>query len=202
MAERTLPTLGLSPIEGYLDVMARPVAYIEGIPAATGTVPGIYALVRNIGTRTSGGLKGMSINVEPLAGYDCYGITGAEVCVYASTGTSTGMVKGLFVETQGLSTAISSDWYSLYVYSAPGIAPSGTSYVMRLEHNSAVATDGFICFVNSSTCPTQAMTFGPNADDTAWSYSGTPGACTGATGWIKVMIGTNTRYIPLASTVS
>ena len=34
------------------------------------------------------------------------------------------------------------------------------------------------------------------------SDTGTPGACTGATGWIKVIIGTATRYIPLASSVS
>jgi len=188
----------MSPIESYMYQPTIPGAYFENVAAATGSVPGIYSLTRNIGTRTSGVLKGASINVEPLAGYDCYGIIGAEVCTYASTGTASASVIGMFVETQGLSTAITGDWYSLWVYSAPGIAPSGSSAVVRLEHNSAVTTEAFIAFVNSSTCPTYALNFGPVQDTTAWNGSGA--SKSGAGGWIKCKVGTATRYINFYTT--
>ena len=178
------------------------ITHSEGT-AAKGAYDAAFKLTTaNTVALTSGRLCGISINVEPLAATAAYKVVGAEICTYlASNTTVANQVHGLFVETQG-GTSLASDWYSLYVYSAPGQAPSGSSYVVRLEHNSAVATDGFIAFVNGSTCPSFLLSVGPNATDTAWSYNGTPGSVTGATGWIKVKIGTNTRYIPLASSVS
>ena len=197
---RTLPTLGLAPIDVYSDKMTRSMGWFEGVAEATGTVPGIYALVKNDAARTAGRMVGMSINIEPLAAVAAYGIYGAEVCVYATTATLTGVFKGLFVECQGFSGGIASDWYPLYVYSAPTAAPGGASAIVRLDHNSAVATASFLEFNTTNTCPSFLFQLGSGATETAWRE--TSGAVSGAGGWLKVRVATATRYIPLLTTIS
>ena len=197
---RTFPTLGLSPIDVYRDKMERPMGYFEGVADATGTIPGIYTLVKNDAARTAGRMVGMSINVEPLAAVAAYGIYGAEVCVYATTATLTSAFKGLFVECQGFSGGIASDWYALYVYSAPSAAPGGACGIVRLDHNSAYATASFLEFNTAGTCPSFLFQLGSAATTTAWQE--TSGAVSGAGGWLKVRVATATRYIPLLTTVS
>ena len=197
---RTFPTVGIAPIDVYLDKMSRQMAYFEGVADTTGTVPAIYALVKNDAARTAGVMKGMSINIEPLAAVAAYGIMGAEVCVYATSATLTSAFKGLFVECQGFSGGIAGDWYPLYVYSAPTAAPGGASAIVRLDHNSAVATGSFLEFNTTNTCPSFLLQLGSGATETAWRE--TSGACSGAGGWLKVRVATATRYIPLYTTTS
>ena len=193
---RTLPTLGISPIDVYRDKMARPMGYFEGVADITGTVPGVYTLVKNDAARTAGTLKGFSFNVEPLAAVDAYAVVGGEVCTYlASTVITTGAVHGLFVETQGGAT-IGGDFYSLYVYSAPSCTPSGDSAVVRLESN--VTTDArqtsWITFVGTKGL--RAMDFGPTDATTAWHKDTTVSVQAGR---IKVRVGSSDRYIALYS---
>jgi len=183
-----------SPIDAYTFKSSYAAADFRSVAAATGTVPTIYSLTVNDAARTAGALKGMSINIEPLAGYDCYGITGAEICMYASTGTVSGSMVGLFVECQGLSTAITGDWNALVVYSAPGANPSGTAHCVRIESNPSTVTfqDSFINFVGNPN-----FTFYHSAQGTAGLGSGDKTGT--AAGWMNVNMGGATRYIQLYS---
>lgn len=187
-----------SPIDAHVVKSSYAAGSFSGTIAATGTVPIVYVLATVDATRTAGTVKAMSVNIEP-ATYEAYAVIGAEVCVYAGAAALTGSMHGLFVESQGFSTSIGGDWYSLYVYSAPGAAPSGSSAVARFDHNSAVATDAFVIFNNGSTCPSALFSVGSNATDTAWGYTGTAST---QSGWLLVKVGTNTRYIALYTTQS
>lgn len=171
------------------------ITHNEGTAAKSAYDAAFKLTTKNTLALTSGRLCGMSINVEPMAATDAYGVVGFEVSTYMQSDTTvSASVNGMLVKVQG-GTSIAGDWYGLYVYSAPGEAPGSSSYVLRLEHNSAVTTDGFITFINGSTSPSFLFDCGPNATDTAWAYTGTK---TGSeTGWLKVQVGTNTRYIQL-----
>lgn len=141
---------------------------------------------------TSNRLCAMSINCEPANTVDALKVVGAEICTYLAAATVvSGVVHGLFVETQGGGT-LGSDYYSLYVYSAPGANPTGDSACVRIESNPATVTwvDSFINMVGNPN-----FTFKISCQGTAnlgtGDKTGTP------SGWMIVDAGGATRYIQL-----
>lgn len=158
---------------------------------ATGTIVNMYSNMTNTAARTSGHMKGFSFNVEPGA-YEAYRVTGGEVCVYAGAASLTGAFAGLFVESQGFSGAIDSDWNGLYVYTAPGANPGGNSAVVRLESNPSTNTwvDAFINMVGDPS-----YTFKISCTGTANNELGDKAS--GSSGWMKVDAGGYVRYIAL-----
>lgn len=187
-------------------------AYVDGVesiqlrPSATGAMgtydAGLKLVYVNTAALTSGRICGISINVEPIATVDSLKVVGGEVCTYmgASVSVST-TVHGLFVETQGAGT-VTSDWYSLYVYNAPSCTPGGSKAAVRIEQNATTdaRSGNFIDFVGGKS--NFLFSCDPLAAQTAWSTTGTPGAVTGATGWLKIQVGSATRYIALTDSVS
>lgn len=143
---------------------------------------------------TSNRLCAMSINCEPADSLDALKIVGAEVCTYLPSATEVSTtVHGLFVETQGGGT-LGGDYYSLYVYSAPGANPTGDSACIRVESNPSTITwvDSFINLVGNPN-----YTFAISCQGTANSSSGVP---TTIAGWMKVNAGGSDRWIALYST--
>lgn len=77
---------------------------------------------------------------------------------------------------------------------------SGTFYMLDITVNGTTDPDALI-HTSSGDSTNPIFSFGGN-EAAAVSLTGTPGAVTGATGWIKVLMRGTTRYIALASTVS
>lgn len=144
---------------------------------------------------TSNRLCAMSINCEPANTVDAYKIVGAEVCTYLPAATVvSNAVHGLFVETQGGGT-LGADYYSLYVYSAPGANPTGDSACVRIESNPSTITwvDEWIAFVGD---PNYAFSFSCQGTASLGTGDKTSGHTT-ESGWLKVNAGGADRFIQL-----
>ena len=161
---------------------------------------GFKITVANNAAKTGGRICAASLNCEPKDAVDAYKVVGGEVCTYmASSVTVTGAVHGFFCEMQG-ATSIGSDCYSLYVYYAPSCVPSGSSAAVRIENNTSAdgrMDSGFIAFVGGKG--DFFITCGPLATQTAWAYTGTVST---QSGWLKIKVGSATRYIGLYTSVS
>jgi len=169
------------------------------VAVATGNYAGIDITVVNTDDRTGGIVKGASINVNPLNSKDINQVYGLESCVYMAAAVETsGTSCAIFSEIQGGGT-IGGDLYSLYAYYAPSCTPSGSQGVVRLESNVSedARCETFIHHVGGKALFTWA--FGPLATQTAWAYTGTAAT---QSGWLKVKVATNTRYIALYTSVS
>lgn len=191
---------------GYDYANSRLSAFVDGVesiqlrPSATGAMGTYDAALKvvyvNTAALTSGRICGMSINVEPIATVDSMKVVGGEVCTYMGSSVSlSGSMHGFFVEAQGAGT-VTGDWYSLYVYSAPSCTASGSIAAVRIEQNATTdaRAGDFIHFVGGKS--TFLFTCGPLATQTAWATSAT--SSTGA-GWLKIKVGSATRYINLYS---
>jgi len=99
------------------------------------------------------------------------------------TWTAIATLRNLWLDTHLASTITAGNFYML------DITVNGTTDPTALIHTSS----------GDSTNP--IFSFAGN-EAAAVSLTGTPGAVTGATGWIKVDMRGTTRYIPLASSVS
>ena len=193
--------------DGYsIGSSASPVAFAGdhftdwwlSLTSAAGTYAAFRVEIANTIARTGGKILGASVNVNPLAGVATGALTGIEGCVYISgTVTVSDIAVAVFAEIQG-GTTIYSDMYALYAYMAPGATPAGSSAVIRAEHNAAAARckDGFLACVGDAA---YTFSFGPTDNNTAWKALGTT---TTQSGWLKVIVGSSVRYIPLYTTVS
>ena len=166
------------------------------VTAATGNYNGLEINVANTDNRTAGHwMKGASINVNPLATKTTGNVYGLEACVYiGGTTVVGGFAAAVFAEIQG-GTTINSDYYGAYIYSAPAAVPTGDSAVVRLEANVSADNriDSFIMCVGPKA--SYWMYVGPLHHCTAWED--TSGAVSGAGGWLKVQVGSATRYVAL-----
>ena len=185
-----------SPIDAYTFESSYASGEFKSKPAATGTVPCVNILVVNDAARTSGTMKGMSVNVEPITAVDAYTITGLEACVYGTTGSiSSTTAMALYAEIQGFSGGVA-DLYGVYVYVAAGANTSGYSTLLRLEDGTGTSgwMDSFIEIVSPS---------GKGPTNLFEVQGGLP-ACISATGTVSVQTGRmtckfngTTFYIPL-----
>lgn len=188
----------------YDKINARLECFVDGHEAfhvkakATGAMgtydAGFKIVYSNSAAVTSGRTCALSINLEPTDAIDAYKVVGAEVCSYlASSVETTGSVHGLFVETQGGGT-IGSDWYSLYVYSAPSCTASGSIAAVRIEQNATTdaRSGAFIAFVGGKS--THLFELGPLAAQTCWNTTATGDANTIA-GWFLLKMGGVDRYV-------
>jgi len=107
----------------------------------------------------------------------------ATVMASSGTWTSHTWLTPMWLDMKETATLTSGEYYGMVITDNGTTAPTALIY--------ASTGDDAMPFVKIA-CNNAAMA----------THSGTPGAVTGATGWIRVDINGNTRYIPLASSVS
>ncbi len=94
----------------------------------------------------------------------------------------------------------SADVYGLHVLMQPGVTPEGSSAILRLEPNmpnGVVLESAIQVPMNASDRLEFLFALSPPTAD-AWAYQS--GTHTGENGFIKVGMGTHTRYIQLYDT--
>jgi hypothetical protein len=174
---------------------------LTGGDAAPGTARAIIGAATTFSTMTSGNIVGVRGEVNMagatsgtsyLYGVQGKAITGANTFtgtalagVYAQIDVSTGTI------TSGHVAALQANIYG---------ANSGTIPMEGIYIESAgggVINSFMQCFGKS----TYVFDFASNTHN-QMSTTGTPGAVTGGTGWLKVLVEGSVRYIPLASSVS
>lgn len=141
-----------------------------------------------------------------------YSITSASASYFATVGNSflnQGTLNGAgincgctwsLIDDGGTWTAISALrnlWLDTHL--AQTIS-AGVFYMLDITVNGTTQPDALIH--TSSGSSTNPILHLAGNNGAAVSTDGTPGAVTGATGWIKVAINGSTRYIPLATSVS
>jgi len=176
---------------------SSPGDFYLNVDAATGDEYPMYTNVKNSLARTSGTMKGASFNVEP-GDYDALNCTGMEACVYGgSSVSSTGSIRGIYVEAQGFDGGIADLW-GAYIYIDNNADASGASAVLRLEDNSGTASysDAYIYFAcKNGKGPNSCFFFNAN-----FAGGNKAGTISGQNGYLTVDWAGSTRYIALYDT--
>ena len=169
--------------------------------ATPGTVRTIHGVATTHSSMTSGNLVGVrgEINMAGACSSTAYlyGVQGKAI-TGANTFTGTALA-GLYGQMDVTGGTISSGHVAAIqanIYGAnSGSIPMEGIYI---EHAGGAVINSFIQMFGKTD---YVFDIASNAH-TNVSLTGTPGACTGATGWIKVLVEGSVRYIPLAETVS
>ena len=169
--------------------------------ATPGTVRTIHGVATTFSTMTSGNLVGVrgEINMAGACSATAY-LYGAQGKAITGANTFSGTsLAGLYGQIDVTGGTISSGHVAAIqanIYGAnAGSIPMEGIYV---EHAGGGVINSFIQMFGKTD---YVFDIASNTH-TNVSSTGTPGACTGATGWIKVLVEGEVRYIPLADSVS
>ena len=175
--------------------------------AALGSVRSVHgqSTANFAGTLTSGNLVGVR-GVTTIAsgttagsGSFIYGAQGK--VVVASGGVLDGADVAGVVAQLDLSAGTNTSGLVSALWADLGATATGTmsqTHLLRVTNTTAATINGFATLYGKANYFLTA-----EANGSTWcSATGTPGAVTGATGWIKVLVEGQVRYIALASSVS
>lgn len=146
----------------------------------------------NMSVTGTGGITGIEASprfADACAGSKCVGIMSNPI-LKGTTGDLTSAMRCYEgkLESDSGSTRTLAEAYVLHAMQALHGTVTTGPYVIAVD-----AAGGNVAWAGLLKLPDDSQI----ATDT-----GTPGAVTGATGWIKVLVGSATRYIALASSVS
>ena len=176
-------------------------ANYTGASATPGTVRAITGAMTTYTTQTSGNLVGVRGSITmggacSSAAY-LYGVQGKAITgANTWTGTALAGVYGQIDVSSGTITSGHVAAIQANIYGAnSGTIPMEGIYV---EHAGGAVINSLIQLFGKST---YVFDIASNTHNNM-STTGTPGAVTGGTGWIKCLVDGAVRYIPLASSVS